>query len=153
MLGMRTLRPTSVLTMIAALVPFDAMFGQTEPNQKVAEIPSGLLATLQHDLQKDELEEAKSCLEREGLSWNEIVRVTRFDLNRPQQAWLVEGLGPCLAGNANGLKLLYIRADNGWREILDDSGQSLDVCGQAVPPCRIPSGSERRSSISHARLA
>jgi hypothetical protein len=68
MFGMRTLRPTAVLTMIAALVPFDAMFGQTEPNQKVAEISVRPSATLQHNLQKDELEEAKSCLEREGLS-------------------------------------------------------------------------------------
>ena len=31
----------------------------------------------------------------------------------------MEGLGPCLAGNANGLKLLYIRADKGWRKNLD----------------------------------
>ena len=148
MLGMRTLVLTAVFTMIAA-VPFGPMFGQTEPNQRAAEIPSDLLATLQNDLKEDELDEAKSCLEREGLSWSEIVRVTRFDLNRPRQAWLVEGLGPCLAGNANGLKLLYIRADNGWRKILDDSGQSLEVCAQAVPPCPVSSGSERRSTSTH----
>ena len=138
MFGMRTLGPTAVLTMIAALVPFDAMFGQTEPNQKVAEIPSGLLATLQHDLQKDELEEAKSCLEREGLSWNDTARVTRLDFGRSREAWLVEGLGPCLAGNANGLMHLYIRVGDGWREILDDVAQSLEVCAEAVPPCRAP---------------
>jgi hypothetical protein len=145
MLGMRTLILTVVVTMVAATVPSGVMFGQTEPHQKAAEIPSDLLATLQHDLTEDELEYAKSCLERESLSWNQIVRVMRFDLNRSRQAWLVEGLGPCLAGNANGIKLLYIRADHGWRKILDDSGQSLGVCAQAVPQCAVPGGSARRS--------
>jgi len=92
---------------------------------------------------------AKSCLERWGLSLKEIVRATRFDLNRAEYAWLVKGLGPCLAGNANGEMLLYIRAGKGWRKILDDVGQSLEVCAQAHLPCHVPRGSERRSASTH----
>jgi hypothetical protein len=90
-----------------------------------------------------------SLLEREGLSWNDILRARRFDLDRPRRGWLLEGLGPCLAGNANDLKLLYIRVDDGWRKILDEFGQSLIACAQAVPPCPVPSRSSRRSSSTH----
>jgi hypothetical protein len=108
MLGMRTLILTAVVTMIAATIRCDVRADGAEskaPKEAgeglgAAEIPSDLLAALQHDLKEDELEDVKSCLERHDLSWNEILRVTRLDLNRSRQAWLVEGLGPCLAGNA-----------------------------------------------------
>lgn len=98
----------AAVTMIAITVPLDVTFGQTTPKQEAAKIPSDLLALLQKNLKEDELEETKSCLEREGVSWSEILRATRFDLDRPRRWWLLEGLGPCLAGNANDLKLLYI---------------------------------------------
>jgi hypothetical protein len=134
-LEMKTLIMTVMVTIFAATVPFDMTLGQTEPDQKVSDVRAGLLARFQKDLPRDDLEYVKSCLEREGLSWNDTARVTRLDFGRSRQAWLVEGLGPCLAGNANGLKHLYIRVGDGWREILDDVAQSLEVCAEAVPPC------------------
>jgi hypothetical protein len=142
----------AAVTMIAVTVPLDVTFGQTTPKQEAAKIPSDLLALLQNNLKEDELEETKSCLEREGLSWGEILRATRFDLDRPRRGWLLEGLGPCLVGNANDLKLLYIRADDGWRKILDEFGQSLVLCAQAVPPCPVPSRSTHRSTTHTAGL-
>jgi hypothetical protein len=147
-LRIKTLILIVVVTTIADTVPFGMAFARTQPDQKAAHIPSDLLAAVQHDFKRDELQEANSCLEREGLSWDGILRATRFDRNAPRQVWLVEGLGPCLAGNANGVKLLYIRARNGWRKILDDFGQSLMVCSQAVPPCPTPYRSEPRTAGS-----
>jgi hypothetical protein len=149
MLRIKTLILIVVVTTIATTVPFGMTFARTQPNQKAAHIPSDLLATVQHDLKRDELEDTNSCLAREDLSWDDILRATRFDRNTPRQVWVVEGLGPCLAGNANGLTLLYIRARNGWRKILDDVTQSLAVCSQAVPPCPAPPQSEPRSASSH----
>jgi hypothetical protein len=142
MLGIKTLILIVVVTAFVTMVPFGVTFAQIQPDQKAAHIPSDLLATVQHDLKKDELEDTNSCLEREGLSWDDILRAGRFDHNAPRQVWLVEGLGPCLAGNANGLTLLYIRAGSGWRKILDDITQSLALCSQAVPPCPVRRRSE-----------
>jgi hypothetical protein len=56
---------------------------------------------------------------------------------------------PRLGGNDNGELFLYIRAGNDWRKILHTSGQSLVVCAQAVPPCPLPKGSERSSTVTH----
>jgi hypothetical protein len=103
-----------VVAVITVTWPFGATLGQTQRHQQAADIPPGLLAALQNDL-KNDLEETKSCLDREGLSWDQGVRVTRFNLNRSRQAWFVEGLGPCLAGNANGPKFLYLRDGQDWR--------------------------------------
>jgi hypothetical protein len=135
---MKTLITTVMVTIFAATVPFDVALGQTEPDQKASDVRAGLLARFQENIPRDDLEYVKSCLEQEGLSWNDTARVTRLDFGRSRQAWLVEGLGPCLAGNANGLMHLYIRVGDGWREILDDVAQSLEVCAEAVPPCRAP---------------
>ena len=104
----KTLMLAVVVGMLAATVPYGVTLAQTERNQKAGQIPHDLLAALQNDL-KDDLEETKSCLEQNGLSWNESLDVERFDLNRTRHGWLVQGLGRCLAGNANGPIFLYIR--------------------------------------------
>jgi hypothetical protein len=67
-----TLMLTVMVAIFAAAVPCCVSFGQPEPNQRFADIPADLLAILQKDL-KDDLEETKSCLERDGLSWNPSV--------------------------------------------------------------------------------
>jgi hypothetical protein len=90
-----------VVAVITVTWPFGATLGQTQRHQQAADFPTGLLAALQNDL-KNDLEETKSCLDREGLSWNQGVRVTRFNLNRPQQAWFVEGPGPCWQETSTG---------------------------------------------------
>jgi len=123
----RTLSLAVVITMLAAT----AVLAQTERNQKPADIPPGLLAALQNDL-KDDLEETNSCLERKGLSWNEGLRAERLDFDRTHHVWLVQGLGPCLAGNANSPISLYVRDGDSWRKVLYEIGQSLETCGAGV---------------------
>jgi hypothetical protein len=90
-----------VVVMLATTVPCGVTLAQTEPNQKAGEIPPDLLAAIQNDL-KDDLEETKSCLEREGLSWNESLRAgvaretaanasatgTKFFAERALSTWL-----------------------------------------------------------------
>jgi hypothetical protein len=134
-----------VVAVITVTWPFGATLGQTRRHQQAADIPPGLLAALQNDL-KNDLEETKSCLDREGLSWDQGVRVTKFNLNRPRQAWFVGGLGPCLAGNANAPIFLYLRDGQDWRNIFYDVGQSLEVCGRAHLSCAISRRTVRRSS-------
>ena len=134
--------------MLAATVPCGVTLAQTEPNQKAGEIPPELLAALQNDL-KDDLEETKSCLEREGLSWNESLRAEQFDLSRTRHAWFVKGLGRCLAGNANSPMFLYVRAGDSWRKLLYEIGQSLEVCARSGRPCPVPRGSGRKSPSPH----
>jgi hypothetical protein len=142
MIGIKTLILTVMVTMIAAMM-FGAVLGQMKSDQQAAEIPTGLLTALQNDL-KDELKDADECL-----PLKDHLSVSRFDLIRHQEVWLVEGRSGCLAGANNGTILLYTRADNGWRKILDDVGQYLTVCAQADPPCLVPSRSKRRSSSTH----
>jgi hypothetical protein len=59
--GVKTVILTVIVAMLAATVPSDARFGQTEPNQRFGGIPPDLLAVIQIDL-RDDLEETKSCL-------------------------------------------------------------------------------------------
>jgi hypothetical protein len=140
---------TIVITMIAAAVPFGVTFGQTEPDQTSDEVPSDLLATLQKDLKEDK--GYRECLEKPDsppLEGQVVVR--RLDLNQPRKpALLLRGVMPCLGGNDNGELFLYIGAGKAWRRILHTWGQSLIVCGQAVTPCPVPRGSERRSTSRH----
>jgi len=138
----KTLLPAVIITMLAGRMTL----AQSDRNQKAAEIPADLLATLQSDL-KDDLAETKSCLEQEGLSWNESLDAERFELNRAH-AWLVQGIGRCLAGNANSPIFLYIRAGIGWRNILY-VGQSLQICAQAHPPCPAAKGHSRKPASAH----
>ena len=137
----RTLSLAVVITMLAAT----AVLAQTERKQKPADIPPGLLAALQNDL-KDDLEETNSCLERKGLSWNEGLRAERLDFDRTHHVWLVQGLGPCLAGNANSPIFLYVRDGDSWRKILYEIGQSLETCEQGYLPCPARKGSKARST-------
>jgi hypothetical protein len=142
----RTLMLAVVVGMLTVTVPSGVTFAQTKPNQIVGDISSNLLAMIKIDL-GDDLEETKSCLEREGLSWNESLDVERFDLNRTRHGWLVQGLGKCLAGNANGPTFLYIRDGDIWRKLLYEIGQSLEICAPHTGrPCPLPKGFERKSS-------
>jgi hypothetical protein len=113
---------------------------------KTADIPSDLLATLKSDL-KEDLAETKSCLEREGLTWNEGLDAEPLDLDRTRHALLVQGIGRCLAGNANSPVFLYISAGNGWRRLFYNIGQSLQICTKAYPPCPAVKGPKRKSAI------
>jgi hypothetical protein len=54
-----------------------------------------------------------------------------------------------LAVIQNGELLVYIRAGEGWRKLLQASGQSPAVCAEAHPPCPVPSRSERGSTNTH----
>lgn len=138
----------AVVGMLVVTVPSGETFGQTKPTQKAGDIPSDLLAVIQIDL-RDDLEDTKSCLQREGLSWNESLHAEHIDLRRTQHAWFVKGLGRCLAGNANSPMFLYVRADNNWRKLLYEIGQSLEVCGPSGRPCPVPKGFERKSRSAH----
>jgi hypothetical protein len=107
----------------------------TERKQRTANIPFDLLATLQSDL-KEDLAETKSCLEQEGLSWNESLDAEPLNLERTHPALLVQGIGRCLGGNANSPIFLYIRAGNSWRKLLYNIGQSLQICISAMSRCK-----------------
>jgi hypothetical protein len=139
--SMNTLLLVVFITTLAGSVTLAA----TERTQK-ADIPSDLLTTLQSDL-KEDLAETKSCLEREGLTWNESLNAEPLDLDRTRHALLVQGIGRCLAGNANSPIFLYIRGGNGWRRLLYNIGQSLQICTQAYPPCPAVKGPKRKSAI------
>ena len=145
----KTLMLAVVVGMLAATVPCGVTLAQTEPNQKAGEIPHDLLAALQNDL-KDDLEETKSCLEQNGLSWNESLDVERFDFNQTRHGWLVQGLGRCLAGNDNSPTFLYIRDGDSWRKLLYEIGQSLEICAPHTGrPCPVPRESKRKSPSAH----
>ena len=111
--SMNTLLLVVFITTLAGSVTLAA----TERKQKKADIQSDLLATLQSDL-KEDLTETKRCPEQEGLSWNENLDAEPLDLDRTPHALLVQGIGRCLAGNANSPIFLYIRAGNSWRKLL-----------------------------------
>jgi len=81
-----------------------------------SDLPTDLLPTLQND--PTHQEEFEGCPE----SSRDDVDATPFALFRPQQAWLLTGNYPCLGGNDNWDLILYIRAGNRWRKILDDIG-------------------------------
>ena len=115
--SMNTLLLVVFITTLAGSVTLAA----TERKQKKADIPSDLLATLKSDL-KEDLAETKSCLEREGLTWNEGLDAEPLDLDRMRHALLVQGIGRCLEGNANSPVFLYIRAGNGWRRLFYNIG-------------------------------
>ena len=142
--SMKTLLLVVFITTLAGSVTLAA----TERKQKKADIPSDLLATLQSDL-KEDLAETKSCLEQEGLSWNESLDAEPLDLDRTHHALFVHGIRRCLAGNANSPIFLHIRAGNGWRRLLYNIGQSLQVCTKAYPPCPAVKGPKRKSGITH----
>jgi hypothetical protein len=148
MIGMKTL-PLIFVTIVATAVQSGVTFGQTAPDQKAAEIPSDLLATLRKDVKEDK--DDKACLEEPDSPPLEGQIVTSWlDLKRLQQAALVvRGVMPCLGGNDNGELFLYIRAGNGWRQILHTWGQGVEVCAQAISPCPVPIGSGRRSIGAH----
>src|SRR6516164_8024749 len=141
--SMNTLLLVVFITTLAGSVTLAA----TERKQKKADIQSDLLATLQSDL-KEDLTETKRCPEQEGLSWNENLDAEPLDLDRTHHALLVQGIGRCLAGNANSPIFLYIRAGIGWRNILY-VGQSLQICAQAHPPCPAAKGHSRKPASAH----
>src|SRR6516162_4387742 len=45
--------------------------------------------------------------------------------------------------------MLYVRAGEGWRRILDASGTWLQVCAGADPPCPVRIRPQRRSTGAH----
>jgi hypothetical protein len=130
----------AVVGMLVVTVPSGETFGQTKPTQKAGDIPSDLLAVIQIDL-RDDLEDTKSCLQREGLSWNESLHAEHIDLRRTRHAWFVKGLGRCLAGNANSPMFLYVRADNDWRKLLYEIGHHWRSVAPQVGPVPSPKGS------------
>jgi hypothetical protein len=139
--SMKTLLIVVFITTLAGSVTLAA----TERKQRIADIPFDLLATLQSDL-KEDLAETKSCLEQEGLSWNESLDAEPLYLDRTHHALLVQGIGRCLAGNANSSIFLYIRAGNSWRKLLYNIGQSLQICAKAYPPFPAVNEPKRKSA-------
>jgi uncharacterized protein len=93
------------------------------------EVPPDLVATLQKDLDDPDFcpeQRFKECVRATwlDLSCDVMIHGRQVRIKRP--ALLVEELSP----STNWEHLLYIRAGNGWREIFDDIGQSLDPsCG------------------------
>jgi hypothetical protein len=124
---------TLVVGMVAAAMPFRAVMGQTKPDQKPGVIPPGLVVALQKDL-SGELEPA--CL-----PWQDHVVAERFDLKPTEETWYVQG-----CGNDNWAQLLYVRRGNRWHLILNASGDFLQQCAGADPPCPVPTGSKGRST-------
>ena len=110
-----------------------------EPAQNLAGVPPSLLAALQKDFSQAGKLEDRSCAAQ---PLTERLYARRFDLDRSQEGWLMEGLPPCLSGGDNGEKFLYISVGASWRKIPEGLGQTLAVCAQAVPPCPIKKGSQ-----------
>jgi hypothetical protein len=134
---------TAAVAVIAAAAPLGAVCAGTYAPPTAAEIPSNLLATLQKDLTRARKLEDPSCSVR---SLKDNVSAWRFDLGRPEEVLLVEGIWPCLIGYDNAEQFLYIRTGSGWRQILEGLGQSLVVCENAVPPCPVERGPKKRST-------
>jgi len=135
---------TLVVGMVAAAMPFGVVMGQSKPDQKPGVIPPGLVAALQNDL-KDELKGE----ENECLPLQDHVDAERFDLRPTEETWHVQGHYPCFGGNDIWDQLLYVRRGNRWHLILNDSGDFLQQCAGAYPPCPVPTGSKGRSTSTH----
>jgi hypothetical protein len=122
------------------------------PKGTAADVPPDLLPTLQNDLQ-DHVKSPTDCWQ----DLKENVHASWFGGDGPEHALLVELAPPppqpediacraTLAGIRNGELLVYIRAAQGWRKLLQTSGQSPAVCAAAHPPCPVPRRSKHGST-------
>lgn len=127
-----------------ALPPAAAQTSKSSQHDQASVAPASLLATLQMDL-KAELEgQEDECLPLEN-----HVDISRFDIGPAREMWHVAGRYPCLGGNDISDQLLYVRAGQGWRRILNTSGSSLQVCSGAGRPCPLPIRPHHRFTAAH----
>ena len=122
-------------------LPAVAQTPKSAQHDRASGAPASLLATLQKDLQAELEGQEDECLPLE-----DHVDISRFDLGPAKDAWYIEGHYPCFGGNDIWDQLLYVRAGEGWRRILDASGNWLQVCARADPPCPVPIQPQRRST-------
>jgi hypothetical protein len=116
---MKTLTLTAAAAFIAAALQSGGASAQAPPDQKDADIPPGLLATIKGDFKDWDFPELPEQ------SKEDVFYPEPFDLKGAQKAWLVGNFG-CSGANNNGM-LLYNRAGKGWRRIFEGDGQSLTV--------------------------
>jgi len=124
-----------------SLLPAAAQTPKSAQHDQASGAPASLFTTLQKDLQA-ELEGQ----ENECLPLRDHVDISRFDLGPTRETWHVEGHYPCFGGNDIWDQMLYFRAGEGWRRILDASGTWLQVCVGADPPCPVRIRPQRRST-------
>ena len=109
--------PRSVLIGLLAT----ALAGVAQNSRRDAEPPASLLAIIRNE------PAVQACARPGGGQLANMYRGAWLDLNAKQRTFLLEGLPPCLAGNDNGTRLLYIQSGAGWRKILDAIGDTVEV--------------------------
>jgi hypothetical protein len=124
-----------------SLLPAVAQTPKSAQHDQASGVPASLLATLQKDLQAELKGQEDECL-----PLKDHVDISRFDLGPTRETWHVEGHHPCFGGNDIWDQMLYVRAGEGWRRILDASGTWLQVCVGADPPCPVRIRPQRRST-------
>src|SRR5215467_12841881 len=131
-------------TFSLSLLPGAAQTSKSSQHDQASDAPVSLLATLQKDLKEELKGQEDECLPLE-----DHVDISRLDLGPTRETWYVEGHSPCFGGNDIWDQLLYVRAGKGWHRILHASGNSLQVCAGADPPCPVPIRSQRRFADAH----
>ena len=90
--------------------------------RETADLPPDLVAAIQNE------PIFKSCADYRGAPFRKTFTTTWLELKRNQApALLLEGLPPCLAGNDNGAKLIFVRSAGVWRKVLDCIGDSVEL--------------------------
>jgi hypothetical protein len=96
--------------------------GYAQLQRKTADLPSGLIAAIQNE------PIVKRCGGFGGAALGKTATTTWLELKRNQApASLFEGLPPCLAGNDNGTKLIFVRSNDVWRKVLECIGDAVEV--------------------------
>jgi hypothetical protein len=90
-------------------------------NSPDAEPPANLLAIIRNE------PAVQRCVSLGGSYSERMYEGEWLDLTANHRTFLLEGLPPCLAGNDNGTKLLYVQTGTGWRKILDVLGKRVEV--------------------------
>lgn len=96
--------------------------GYAQLQHKAADLPSDLIAAIQNE------PIVKRCADFGGATFGKMATTTWLELKRNQApALLLEGLPPCLAGNDNGAKLIFVRSNDVWRKVLECIGDVVEV--------------------------
>ncbi len=87
----------------------------------IPELPQNVFTFIQNDFRSGD------CLRENGLQFEQTIDITWLSLGgKGDDALLVNGLGPCLAGNVNGPIAVYAHLDEGWRKVLDVNGRDVE---------------------------
>lgn len=105
-------------SLLAVVLPVIAQPPRSASDVKKPDLPPAIRGLLQPEI--------ADCLTATGRRIDDAIRVTSTKLSgKNERSWIVEGLGPCLAGANNGPIWVFAPLAGTWRNVLYDIGQTL----------------------------